>query len=183
MRQMLTRFRLRQQGPDRPASAFAEGPAVASAPAIGWGGAEPKPAATAGGGLIRWDDSMSVGITLIDRQHRKLVELVNQLFEALRAGKGNDVLATVLGSLVDYTQQHFAEEERMMRAHDYPGVDQHQAAHRALVERVADFQTRFNQGSATISSDLFNFLKDWLLHHIKEQDKAYGPYLNSRGVH
>jgi hemerythrin-like metal-binding protein len=153
-----------------------EGSAPAPQPTL-----ESAPASNPGE-LIRWDSSLSVNIRLIDRQHQRLVELVNQLHQALRAGKGSEVLAEILGSLVDYTQRHFAEEERMMRAHNYPGTEQHLAAHAELVRQVGEFKAKLAQGTVSISSDLFNFLKSWLLHHIKQEDKAYGPYLNGRGV-
>ena len=150
--------------------------AEAPQPALGWS------ASADSGALIKWDSSLSVNIRLIDQQHQKLVDLVNQLYQALKSGKGGEVLAEILGSLVDYTQRHFAEEERMMRAHDYPETEQHLAAHAELIRQVGEFKAKLAQGTVSISSDLFNFLKSWLLHHIKQEDKAYGPYLNSRGV-
>ncbi len=178
LRQMLQRFKLR---PARTAAEPAE-PSF-SAPHLT---AHPRPvpvaAKSAPGVLIAWDDALSVNIQLIDRQHRKLVDMINELFAALRAGRGNEVLAPILDALVTYTAQHFAEEERMMASHNYPELANHQDAHRQLVARVTEFQQKLRQGQATISSDLFNFLKSWLLHHIKEEDKAYGPYLNQKGV-
>jgi methyl-accepting chemotaxis protein len=148
-------------------------------------GSVPHPAHKSGstpGALLAWDDSLSVNIQLVDRQHRKLVEMINELFAALRAGRGNEILTPTLDALVTYTSQHFAEEERMMKAHGYPGLAEHQAAHRQLVERVSDFQQKLRQGQTSFSSDLFNFLKSWLLHHIKEVDMDYAPYLNQKGV-
>ena len=151
-------------------------PAEAPQPALGWSGTADS------GALIKWDASLSVNIRLIDQQHQKLVDLVNQLYKALKSGKGADVLGDILGSLVDYTQRHFAEEERMMRAHGYPETEQHLAAHAELIRQVGEFKAKLAQGTVSISSDLFNFLKSWLLHHIKQEDKSYGPFLNARGV-
>ena len=183
LRQMLARFKLGSQpsGGGRNAPAAVEKRASAPVGAIGWDHLD-KGQASPQGGLIRWDDSLSVNIALVDRQHRKLVELINQLFEALRAGKGKEALAPVLESLVDYTQRHFTDEERMMNSHGYPGLEEHREAHAHLIARVTEFQTKLAQGKETISSELFNFLKSWLLHHIKEKDKAYAPFLNSKGV-
>ncbi len=157
--------------------AFSQGQAQsAGAPALALA------APTDSGELIKWDASLSVNIRLIDQQHQRLVDLVNQLYKALKSGKGADVLGDILGALVDYTQRHFAEEERMFKAHNYPNTDQHLAAHAELIRQVGEFKTKLAAGTASISSDLFNFLKSWLLHHIKQEDKAYGPYLNGRGV-
>jgi len=173
LRQMLQRFKLRQgaatTGYSSPSPSTVRLPASA--------GEKSSP-----GALIAWDDSLSVNIQLIDRQHRKLVDMINELFAALRAGRGNEMLAPILDSLVSYTCQHFAEEERMMEAHGYPGLADQQSAHRQLVQRVSEFQQKLRQGQETFSSDLFNFLKSWLLQHIKEEDKAYGPFLNQKGI-
>ncbi|WP_429885184.1 bacteriohemerythrin [Geoalkalibacter halelectricus] len=132
--------------------------------------------------LMRWSDDLSVGIEHIDRQHQKLVALVNQMFAAMKNGQGDRVLQDILAQLVDYTQKHFFEEERMMKSHGYPHFEEHQAAHAHLVGQVADFQKKFSAGKVSVSSDLFNFLKGWLINHIQGTDKKYGPYLNQRGV-
>lgn len=132
--------------------------------------------------LMRWSEDLSVGIHHIDRQHQKLVGMVNQMFAALKGGKGDAVLGDILDQLVDYTQKHFFEEERMMKSHGYPDFDEHKAAHAHLVSQVADFQKKFKAGKVSVSSELFNFLKGWLINHIQGTDKKYGPYLNERGV-
>ena len=160
LRRMLSRFRLRQTG----------------------GGLSlPQPQEREAGTLIQWSDSLSVGVERFDNQHRKLIALINELYAALRAGKGTEVMRPILDSLVEYTVNHFAEEERQMAAAGYPGLEAHRSAHAHLVKQVSDFKDKLDRGQTVISSELFNFLKGWLMHHIMEQDKAYGPYLNSRG--
>jgi len=173
LRQMLQRFKL-QQGSVR--AGYSDPNPSAVQPSFA---AKPKTSPQA---LIAWDDSLSVNIQLVDRQHRKLIDMINDLFTALRSGKGNEMLEPILDSLVSYTCQHFTEEERIMETHGYPGLTDHRSAHRQLVQRVTEFQEKLRQGQATFSSDLFNFLKSWLLHHIKEEDMAYAPYLNGKGV-
>jgi hemerythrin-like metal-binding protein len=77
---------------------------------------------------------------------------------------------------------HFAHEERLMRAHGYPGLDAHLAEHRALTEKVVAFQSEFENGKALMTVQLLNFLKDWLQHHIAESDQKYAPFLKERAV-
>jgi len=93
------------------------------------------------------------------------------------------VLADILAQLVDYTQKHFFEEERLMKSHQFPDFEEHKAAHAHLVGQVADFQQKFKAGKVSVSSDLFNFLKGWLINHIQGTDKNYGAFLNQRGVY
>ncbi|WP_147819455.1 bacteriohemerythrin [Salidesulfovibrio onnuriiensis] len=135
------------------------------------------------GGMIQWDDSFSVGVKEIDRQHQRLMELINALHDAMRSGKGNNVMGRILGELKDYTVTHFAYEEDLFSKHEYPGRLAHEAAHRKLVGQVMDFESQFVSGKAAITMDLMLFLKDWLINHIQKTDKKYGPFLNGRGVH
>ncbi len=171
LHQMLSRFRLKAtchggQGPridlDRPP--------------------QPQHQALAGNGMIEWNSSLNVGISQIDAQHRQLAGMLNELFDALRAGKGRVVLERTLNALIKYTRDHFAAEERLMAEHDFPGLAEHKAAHQQLIERVAEFKAKLQQGQTSISSELFNFLKGWLIYHIQQQDQEYGPHLKSRGV-
>ena len=70
--------------------------------------------------LIKWTSALSVAVPEIDLQHQKLVSLINQLHESMLSGKGREVLGGVLNELIDYTKRHFADEEELMRRHNYP---------------------------------------------------------------
>jgi len=132
--------------------------------------------------MMQWDDSLSVGVAEIDRQHQRLMELINALHDAMRTGKGNAAMGRILGELKDYTVTHFAYEEKLFTAHSYPGQLAHEAEHTKLVKQVMDFEERFRSGKAAITMELMHFLKDWLVNHIMKTDKRYGPFLNSKGV-
>jgi hemerythrin len=67
--------------------------------------------------LMTWGPKLSVGVPQIDDQHKKLIELVNRLNEAMIAGHGRDLIGSTLSELVKYTQYHFACEERLMSTH------------------------------------------------------------------
>lgn len=135
------------------------------------------------GAILRWDDSFSVGVKEIDRQHMRLMELVNALHEAMRSGKGNDVMGGILGELKNYTVTHFQYEEDLFATHRFPGKVAHEAEHSKLVESVLEFEDQFLSGKAAITTDLMNFLKDWLTKHIKQTDRKYMRFFNDRGVH
>ena len=132
--------------------------------------------------LLAWKEDFSVKVRQFDDQHRKLIELVNKLHDAMRQGKGAQVLNDVLSSLAAYTQTHFSDEERVMLQNRYPGFSDHKRSHDQLVARVRDFQREVEAGNATVSLGLMNFLKDWLLQHIQGVDRKYGPYLNGKGI-
>lgn len=132
--------------------------------------------------LITWASMLSVGVKEIDEQHKKLVELINQLNDAMLAGKGREALGRILGELASYTQYHFSTEERLMTQHKYEESPQHKEQHKALIKQVGDFKAQFESGSAMISVELMNFLRDWLTNHILKTDKKFGAALNKLGV-
>jgi len=133
--------------------------------------------------LLTWSSVFSVGVKDIDDQHKKLVDLANQLNDAMRAGHGKDVLGKVLNELVDYTVYHFGFEEKLMDKHQYPNQAAHKEEHKKLVQEVAAFKGKFDKGDAALTSEIMNFLRDWLTKHILQTDKLFGKDLNSKGVH
>lgn len=132
--------------------------------------------------LFTWDSSLSVNIGEIDEQHKKLVTMVNDLFEAMKAGKGSQVMGKVLADLTTYTKTHFATEERLMKGNSYPHYLAHKKEHDDLIAQVDDLYTKFQAGQMVLSTSVGNFLKGWLVNHIKGTDMKYKPFLNQKGV-
>lgn len=132
--------------------------------------------------LITWSSMFSVGVGEIDTQHKKLVDLINQLNDAMQAGKGPDVLGKVLTELVNYTVYHFGYEESLMGQHHYEDSPAHKGEHKKLIETVGDFKRKFDSGGAVISVEIMNFLRDWLTNHIMKTDKKFGQSLVKLGV-
>lgn len=132
--------------------------------------------------LITWSDSLSVKVKQFDDQHKKLVDMVNQLFDAMKTGKGNQVMADILKQLIAYTQTHFAAEERLMKQYGYPDFEAHKKEHNALVVQVLDLQKQFQEGKAVLTQNVMTFLRDWLSKHIQGDDKKYGVFFNGKGV-
>ena len=127
--------------------------------------------------LIAWDRSFQFDIDDIDRQHRRLIDLINQLHNAMRKRAGHTVLASTLDELAQYTRQHFENEEALMEESGYADLDAHRQLHRKLVDQVVAFKQRFASGDATVSMELMTFLRNWLLDHIDKVDRQYVPVL------
>jgi len=132
--------------------------------------------------LMTWSDNLSVNIKEIDEQHKKLVGMVNDLHDAMKQGKGNDVTGMVLSGLIQYVATHFAAEEKLMKAHAYPEYLKHKTEHDALTKQAVDLQDQFHGGKPVLTVELMSFLKNWLTNHILGTDKKYSPYLNGKGV-
>ncbi|MDE2183273.1 MAG: hemerythrin family protein [Alphaproteobacteria bacterium] len=133
--------------------------------------------------LLAWNDTYSVGVVELDNDHKKLIALINALFDAMRAQKGREIVGEILDGLVSYTAEHFAREERMFAKTAYPETAAHKVAHRALVQQVLDVQAKYKDGKiATLSIELMKFLKRWLTDHIQNEDKRYSAHLNGYGI-
>jgi len=132
--------------------------------------------------LFEWKSEYSVGIEKFDRQHRILVGYLNELYEALQAGRGRRALAHVLNGLLVYTRTHFADEEEMMRRYGYPGYAEHKRRHDRMSDHVRMLKKKFDCGEIDSPIQITNFLKDWLARHIMGTDKAYGPFLIEKGL-
>ena len=130
--------------------------------------------------LIVWNDSFSVGIKQIDDQHRKLLGLVNSLFDAMKEGKGKDIMGDILTDLITYTVFHFSTEEIYFKKYRYPDSSKHKQEHRYLTEKATDLKEKFDKGEAIITVEVMQFLKDWLNNHILRTDRQYSPYLNGK---
>jgi len=123
--------------------------------------------------IINWDDKFSVSNDTIDKEHKKLVQLINDLFDSMRGGKSREILSEILKELIDYTDYHFTDEERIMKEIGYTELPAHMKIHESFVKKVVDFQKDFESGNVYISLEIINFLKDWILDHILKEDKKY----------
>ncbi len=131
---------------------------------------------------IDFSESLSVNVTSFDEQHKKLVSLVNKLYDAMKEGKGKEILSEVFNELIEYTKFHFKSEEEMMLKYDYNGYKEHLDEHNKLTKEVLELKDKYEKGNIFITTELLAFLKEWLSHHILEMDKKYGPFFNEKGI-
>jgi hemerythrin len=121
-----------------------------------------------------------VNIPAIDAQHKRLFALAGELHAAMSQGKGLAVLERSLARLVDYTQDHFAAEERLMEKYKYPELSAHKMEHEKLTAQVMEFQEKFRRKEALLTVELLQFLKSWLEHHISGSDQKYAVLIRGK---
>lgn len=132
--------------------------------------------------IMQWNEKMSVGVSMFDTEHKKLIDLVNELHDGIQAGKAPDSLAKVLAGLITYTATHFKHEEEFFAKSGYPASAEHKKEHDDLTRQVLDIQAKFKGGATgTLSLEVLAFLKKWLIGHIQGSDRKYGPHLNAKG--
>ncbi len=120
---------------------------------------------------IVWTRELDTNIEVIDKQHRRIVDYINALDDAI-AGGDRARVRQVLDQLVDYTLSHFAFEESLMEDAGYRFLNAHRRVHEVFTKRVADYQQRFADGE-DIAPELQKTLQTWLINHIQNDDNDY----------
>ena len=100
--------------------------------------------------FLTWSPQLSVGVVELDNDHKKLVELVNRMHDALSEGKARTAVGPLLDDLIRYTRSHFEHEERFFARTEYPQTTAHKAEHDKLTHAVLDLQKRFHAGATSM---------------------------------
>lgn len=132
--------------------------------------------------IMKWSEELSVGIGEIDNQHKRLIELINSLHDAMLAKQGKQAISGILDELAAYTVYHFQNEEKYMEKFGYPGYQVHKHEHEGFVLKVGSFQKDYNDGKLGLSIEIMNFLRDWVSNHIKGTDKKYSKTFQDNGL-
>lgn len=120
---------------------------------------------------MKWSSELETGIDVIDNQHRRIVDYINQLHHALEHNSREEV-EEVLEQLVEYTLSHFAFEEDLQEQSGYAFAHAHKKVHDLFTKKMAGYQERFDLGE-DISRQLMSTLRTWLVNHIKRDDADY----------
>jgi hemerythrin len=132
---------------------------------------------------MTWAENMSVGVKVLDDDHKKLVAMVNELHDGILEGRRAEALGHVLDQLVSYTKIHFNREEAFFARTKYEGAAAHKKEHDDLIAKAQELQKRYKEGaSSMLSLETMSFLKSWLAHHIQGSDKGYTKHLNASGI-
>lgn len=130
--------------------------------------------------VIEWDDRYLTGDAAVDSQHKRLFALAAEVQTAVREGRLHQVQAAALQKLSHYCIDHFAEEERLMEVHAYPGILEHQRLHNALADRAVAMVKAFREGNTLAGETFAEFLMRWLRRHIGEEDVRLIRYIQQR---
>lgn len=130
--------------------------------------------------LINWNPALSLGHPTIDSQHQRLVDLLNQLYDAIQDRQGVMVLRTVLTELEHYTEYHFETEDELMRETRHEFTEEHRQEHLQMILRLRDFRNDLESSFASPQL-LLEFLQQWLITHIAGADRLLVSALSRNG--
>ena len=128
---------------------------------------------------MTWNDSLSVGVDLIDNQHKELFGRIDSFYDTLRRGGDSKEVLDMLVYMQNYVVTHFTAEEGLQRKYSYPKYSDHKKLHDGFVKEVADLKADIEKNGVTVaSSSLVGMtLSNLLVNHINIHDKALGNYL------
>ena len=131
---------------------------------------------------LAWSEKFELGCPQVDAQHKRLFELVRELVKACTLRYDIDVLNETLDFLVEYTVQHFNDEEELQKQYNYPEYEYHKQLHEdfklLIGEKVQHF--RENGSSEELSNDVNRIVVRWLISHIQREDSKIGEFIRSR---
>ena len=127
---------------------------------------------------IKWSDTYSVGIKLIDDQHKGLIDITNDLFNHITGNAEEErvYFDEIIQQALDYVKNHFVTEEICMLATNFPGYSEHKQTHDEFTFNVIKSMNEFKTGKVFVLEKFANFLKEWILTHIAVMDKQYNVY-------
>jgi hemerythrin len=129
-----------------------------------------------------WKEEYSVKMEEIDTQHKRLVQLIFDLNEAIGNQMVRDKLGAILEELVKYADYHFSTEEKYFKQFNYEHAVEHIEEHRKFTEKVLDFRKKYQNNEIEISFALIDFLEDWLINHIMRSDHKYAECFIKNGL-
>ncbi len=126
---------------------------------------------------LEWNDILNLGVKQIDDQHRRLLQLANNLIAAVQRGEEQDIMDIFFKELREDTVFHFREKELYMDEIEYPERGKHAALHQALKGQVKQYQRDMHENKEISADEVLNFMRGWLVDHILYQDMKIAKYL------
>lgn len=128
--------------------------------------------------LIDWKEEFSLGIPAIDHEHREMIELINQTYQAVEEGRGGDRIGECLGEIYARISAHFALEERIMRERGYDEYADHKADHERLLDEILDIMDHCEDGRDFDEASFAETLREWFALHFSTRDARLHKHLD-----
>lgn len=129
-----------------------------------------------------WEDKYSVGVKLIDDQHKKMFAVINELVEIIASTPTKEQVSHIIESLVQYKKFHFITEEKYFKEFNYEEAEEHIAKHHEFSERLETIQKKFGDDTLGLAFALVDFLEDWLIEHLLVVDHRYVKCFSEHGL-
>ena len=133
---------------------------------------------------IEWNNTLSVGVKLIDEHHKELIQRINGVLKAVEEKQGEREVAKTLNFLFDYTRFHFSAEVKYMELNNYPGLEDHKKRHDDFIDTLETLEKEFEEEGATklLAGSVKALLMSWLVEHVQNVDQQFGNFLKEKNI-
>lgn len=127
--------------------------------------------------FINWNTTYSVGNTEMDNQHKKLIDIINKLFDSFKEGNAQKISSEILEEMIEYANFHLNSEEKLLYKYDYPEKENHEALHNEFREKTEELKSIISSNSEDAHYKLMDYLKKWWTNHILVEDMKYSKFI------
>ena len=132
--------------------------------------------------MIKWDDKYSVGISMIDDEHKEFIAIINKAV-AIKENNDNPVeVREILYKMIKYAFKHFATEETYMKKFNFPEFQLHRNEHLDFTDKTFANHNKVIMGDYQIANEILEYLKQWFVNHIQETDRKYIECFKKNGL-
>jgi len=131
---------------------------------------------------ISWSARFSVGVASLDRQHQRIIDMINSVITHSASATSRETIAEVLNDMIDYAETHLRTEEALLLERGYPGYSEHTDLHSQFRESAIALCQAFEEHDETVQADLLGYLKAWWVEHILVEDMKYKDFLGDSGI-
>jgi len=132
--------------------------------------------------MIKWDEKYSVGISIIDAEHKELIRIMNEAIVAKQHDDNVDEISKLLKEMTVYALNHFSTEESFMAKFNYAEFQYHKEEHHDFSNKAVAYCNRVIEGDYHIANEILEYLKQWLVNHILITDKKYIKCFRKNGL-
>jgi hemerythrin-like metal-binding domain len=132
--------------------------------------------------MIEWDDKYSVGISIIDNEHKQLIGIMNKAIALEQNSNNPKEIAAVLNEMNKYVQTHFATEEAYMAKFNYSDYENHRKEHQAFSIETMAFFDKITDSNRQLTCEILEHLKSWLVNHVLGTDTKYISCFKEHGL-
>ena len=131
---------------------------------------------------LEFAPGLRLGIDLIDEQHRRFYEIMNNLIAADLEADQRDLVCGILNELAEYVAEHFSTEEELMARFEYPDRAAHQLQHVHFAAQVEDFHRKYERSEIGLEDEIMAYMVDWFTRHVRQEDPKYVELFKANGV-
>jgi len=133
-----------------------------------------------GGNQFTWRDEFMLHIPEVDKEHKNLFVVIEDVMEAMSSGLGKGAVEDAFQGLLDYTVDHFAHEEKLIEKYDFPETKRHKEIHEHLKNKVLAYKNELFKHDSFSAKEFQEFMTGWLIDHILEEDRKYAEFINAK---